>query len=756
MNPRPPLRALIAVVLCTAMSTTLAAVAAPSTYSPPPQPSSAAVQRRLARPAVRPGELIVKAAPGRARALARVLGRGNARAAQALGGGVSLVSVAPGTERAAAAALSSDPAVAYAEPNYLRAPSSHVTSEVGWGVRSSRAPFLWLRSPSVTGSGIRVAVLDSGVDHTQAELAGRIASGYDAYGGSGRDDCGHGTAVAGVIAAAHDGSDIVGVAPGATIVPVKVLQFDKYYGCAGDDAAIIRGIRWAAGPGNADIINLSLGAPYRSRALGDAIVFAASRGVLVVAASGNSGDRTVNYPAGYPQVMSVGGMRRAAGEVRWWPQSSFGAVDIVAAAQGVPVLRARGVDETMVGRSCPGDPTRWCSDGTSFAAPHVAGVAALLYQQHAELRGLPATARLRRLRQWLLATAPRVTGTSAGMDLRAGHGRPDAVAAAKASVDRAATLLTWQAPGRVLAPTSAMRSAPWRLRLELVATRGTGTALVGRPVRFTHSPGGSVSRSSATTNAAGRAEVLYSSRSGAGLTRLTAAMDGRTLAVDSFVLDRDDNVPGVMPPARVLRRSLNLAVDFDDVFRLHLYAGETMRAEVTDVDQRRERVILYLHPGSTADVTNPFRPPMTEDGRFNGLPQRLKVTVSTDGVRYLDAFGFGTYRLRWWIYSPGRMYQVSASPSAITPNNDGRADTTRISWRQARAGLVTLLIRNDDGLVVRRVALGRLAGGAHAYRWGGRNQQGNVVRAGRYVARLEWSNGAGRVSADATVVTVRR
>ena len=399
MNVRPPLRMLIATMLCAAMSTTLAAADATTPPTPVPQDRAAAAHRRPAPVGLREGELIVKTVPGRAAALQRVVGRVNGRAAAALGGGVSVVSVAPGEELAAAAALSSDPAVAYAEPNYVRTATSHVAAEVGWGVRFSRAAALWGRTPSITGAGIRVAVLDSGVDHTQSELRGRMAAGYDTYGASGRDDCGHGTAVAGVIAASHDGSDVVGVAPAATIVPVKVLKFDRYFGCAGDDAAIVRGIRWAAGPGRADVVNLSLGAPHRSRALGDAIGYAASRGVLVVAASGNSGDRTVNYPAAYPQVLSVGGIRRAAGSVRWWPQSSFGAVDLVAPAQGVPVLRARGIDETMIGRACPGDPSRWCADGTSFAAPHVAGVAALLHHQHPELRNLSAGVRLRRLRQ---------------------------------------------------------------------------------------------------------------------------------------------------------------------------------------------------------------------------------------------------------------------------------------------------------------------------------------------------------------------
>ena len=763
MNSRPRVRLSVALVLMTGVATL-----GPSAIASPPARVSTQEVAAVAQappvvagapPAVRPGEVIVKAAAGGRGALRAALAQAGASGSRALGRGVSVVTVPPGREQEAAARLSRDPAVAYAEPNYVRFASSHVDAEMGWGVRRVRASAVWRRSPAVTGGGVRVAVLDSGVDHTQPELTGRVADGYDAYGRGGRDDCGHGTAVAGVVAASHDGLDVVGVAPTATIVPVKVLAFDRFFGlCGGDDAAIIEGLRWAADParGAADVINLSFGGPQTSRALRDAIVYAARQGVLVVAAAGNTGDRTVSYPAAYPQVISVGGVRRAGSAMRWWPASSFGAVDVVAAAQNVPVLRARGVDATLIGRACPGDASRWCANGTSFAAPHVAGVAALLHDQHPRLADVPAGARLRRLRQWILGTAPRVIGTSPGMDLRAGHGRVDAAAAAAASTDAAAMLLTWQTAGRILAPTRLMAATPWRLRMQLVLTRGTGQGIAGRAVRFTPSEGGTASRRTATTTSSGRAEVLFSSTRGGRLARLTATVAGRSLAADGYVLHRDDNVPGVALPASPFRRRLRVIDDVDDVFRVPLVAGETLRARVTAVDQPREQVVLYLHRPATADVTNPYRPPLREDGAFDGLPQRLKVTVTRDGVYYLDAFGYGTYRLAWAINVPGRVTAVTASPTTITTNGDGRDESTRVSWRLHRAGSVALVVRNGAGDMVRRMSLGQLPRGAHAHRWGGRNQSGRYVPSGRYAVRIVWSDGRGRRSADAATVTVRR
>ena len=718
-------------------------------------PAVAASARR-GPPAFRPGELIVRAAR-KGRGLDRALARTGGRVELHLGGGASLVTVPAGLERSVAARLSADPEVAYAEPNFFLTASSHSADEMPWGVRRTGAAAVWNGPHAATGDGARVAVVDSGVDAAHPQLP-TVTAGYDAYEGDGRDDCGHGTAVAGVVAAAHDGEQIVGVAPAATIVPVKVLRFDEFYGvCGGDNASIIRGIRWAANPagGNADIINMSFGGPAKSDALRDAVEYAAGQGALLVAASGNTGDRSVSYPAAYPQVISVGGIERADGGVRWWPYSTFGSVDVAAPARGVSVLAATNLRRNPVLRRCGNDAYVRCSDGTSFAAPHVAGVAALLYEQHEELAGASPGARVRRLRQWVLATAPRVDGATAGVDLKTGHGYADAAQASDASEEPGRTLLTWQAGARVLAPTSRMPT-PATLSMRIVATTGTGLPLQGRRVSFTPAARGSVSPTSATTDSSGYAPVTFRSTAGGQRTRLTAAMAGRTLAIDTYVLQYDDNVPGITPPAPPFRGRLNVVTDVDDVFRFNLGAGETLRVDATEVDDRREMVALYLHRGETRDVADPYRAPLREDSGFGEDPLRLARTVKEDGVRFLDVYGYGSYRLRWWIAVPGRVHSLSATPTALTPDGDGNGDTTRLRWALQRHGTVTLQVRNASGNVVRRVNFGEESSGWGSYRWNGRNNSGNLVGAGTYRITVEWRNDRSRRSSDTAKVTVER
>ena len=735
--------------------------------SSPPEPRQPVTQVAAAsdvgpsrRPLARPGELIVSsAARGAGRGLQRAVARVDGSAPLALGGGLALVRVPPGHERAAAARLEADPAVAYAEPNYIRTAQSHDGSEITWGVGSTGAPELWERPTPVTGAGVRVAVLDSGVQATHPQLRGRVARRFDAFNGNGNDDCGHGTAVAGVVAATHDGSSSVGVAPDATIVPVRVLRFDEFYGlCGGDDAAIIRGIRWAADPhnGNADIINMSLSGPQRSRALRDAVAYAASQGVLVVAASGNTGDRTVNYPAAYPGVVSVGGIERSGGDLKLWRPTSFGSVDIAAPAKRIRVLLADAIrDEPWrVGRACPGG-AGWCADGTSFAAPHVAGVAALLHAQHPELQTMSPRARVRRLRQWLLATAPRVPGRPGGVDVKTGHGRVGALEAADASTDPSRLLLAWDAGRRVFAPTRRMVTTPARLTMKAVATTGTGEPVQGQEVVFTPPAGAGVSTTRTPTNSAGVAATTVRSAQGSRVARYRVTLGDRTLAIDTYVLDHDDNTPGVRAPATSFRDSLNLALDIDDVYRFRLRKSETLRANVSGVRRGREQVLLYLHRGSTRDVTNPYRAPLEEDPGF-ASPHRLSRTVSTDGVRYLDAFGFGTYRLRWRILSPAAIRSLTASPATFSPDGDGQRDRTTLSWRVARRGSVVLRIVNGAGAVVRRVDYGSVARGGQRFSWSGRNNRGRAVGGGVYRASLRWSDGRGRMTTEATAVTLRR
>ncbi|GIW12168.1 MAG: hypothetical protein KatS3mg061_3225 [Dehalococcoidia bacterium] len=234
-----------------------------------------------------------------------------------------------------------------------------------YGLSRIRAPEGWGYS---TGSeSIIIAIVDTGVDLSHPDLASKILPGYDFVNAdlTPQDDHGHGTHVAGIAAAiTNNGLGIAGVSWGARVLPVKVLDA-RGSGYTSDVAA---GIVWAADRG-ARVINLSLGGPA-STTLQEAVNYAVGKGALVVAAAGNSGNSTPNYPGAYPAAISVAATdstnRRAS-------FSNFGPfVDL--AAPGVSIY------STVPTGSCDlCHPSGYRAlSGTSMATPMVAGVLAIL------------------------------------------------------------------------------------------------------------------------------------------------------------------------------------------------------------------------------------------------------------------------------------------------------------------------------------------------------------------------------------------
>jgi type VII secretion-associated serine protease mycosin len=227
-----------------------------------------------------------------------------------------------------------------------------------------------------TGAGVRVAVIDSGVDVRNPQLEGQVAAGRDLLHGApdGRRDCvGHGTAVAGIIAGLPDGAGgVQGLAPGATIIPVRVSEDTDGTGrqqaprSRSSADAFAAAITWAAGPANADVINISLVMPQPDPAVRDAVAAAIRSGVVVVAAAGNGGaDAGVAYPAGFPGVVGVAAVA-ADGELADYSQPGPH-VDIAAFGDQVTALSpVRGYRPVQ---------------GTSFAAPFVSATAALLRER---------------------------------------------------------------------------------------------------------------------------------------------------------------------------------------------------------------------------------------------------------------------------------------------------------------------------------------------------------------------------------------
>ncbi len=217
------------------------------------------------------------------------------------------------------------------------------------------------------GSGVEIAVLDTGVDSGHPEFSDHITPGATALngsasvspGGGGYDPNGHGTHVAGIAAASADnGVGIAGVAPRATIIPVRVLDA---YG-SGWNSDVAAGITWAVDAG-ADVINLSLGAPSESQAVANAITYATANGVVVVAAAGNGGiNGASNYPAADNRTLAVGSIDQTRHISSFSTRGTY--VDL--AAPGSLILS-----------TAPGDSYATMS-GTSMATPFVAGVVALV------------------------------------------------------------------------------------------------------------------------------------------------------------------------------------------------------------------------------------------------------------------------------------------------------------------------------------------------------------------------------------------
>ncbi len=225
---------------------------------------------------------------------------------------------------------------------------------MSWGTAKMRAPQAWA---AARGAGARVAVLDTGVDCAHPDLAGACLPGHNSLDPRlpPSDGQGHGTHVAAIIAGRLNWSGAVGVAPEASLIPVKVLNSSG----SGKVSEIIDGIEWAVANG-ADIINMSLGAKKFYEAQAKAVKAARDAGVTVICAAGNDGGGVV-YPAAYEGALAVAaidfGNQLAPFSCRG-PEIDF-------AAPGVKIYSA-----------FPGGSFRLLS-GTSQAAPHVSGAAAL-------------------------------------------------------------------------------------------------------------------------------------------------------------------------------------------------------------------------------------------------------------------------------------------------------------------------------------------------------------------------------------------
>ncbi len=283
--------------------------------------------------------------------------------------------------------LAQDPSVEFAEPNYI----AGIVGQPGyipapfdpddqyfrfqWHMQSIQMPVAW---DMATGEGVIVAVVDTGIDFNAPDLATtKRLAGYDFVNNDNdpTDDQSHGTHVAGTIAqSTNNGVGVAGVAYDAQLLPVKVLGSNGN----GSYENIIKGITYAVNQG-AKVINMSLAGRQGSQGLLEAVQFAHSRGVVVVAAAGNS-NGSVEYPAAYDDfVIAVGATRFDNTRARY---SNHGPqIDLVAPGGDVDIDQngdtyADGILQQTF--KSPGNYTYLFFEGTSMASPHVAGLSALI------------------------------------------------------------------------------------------------------------------------------------------------------------------------------------------------------------------------------------------------------------------------------------------------------------------------------------------------------------------------------------------
>jgi len=258
--------------------------------------------------------------------------------------------------------LKKNPNVKYVECDYI---FNATAQQLPWGVDRIGAPIVHGYD---RGSGIKVAILDTGIDYDHPDLHDNYMSGIDYVNDDDdpMDDQGHGTHCAGIVAAMDNEIGVIGVAPEASLYGVKVLDNEGH----GHNSDIIAGIEWSVN-NDMQVISMSFGGRQSTSALQEACDAASNRGVVLVAAAGNRGSNwmpsgsnwdIVDYPAKYESVIAVAATD-SMDERPYW--SSMGA-SVELAAPGVNI------------NSTYWDDTYTTKQGTSMACPHVSGTAALI------------------------------------------------------------------------------------------------------------------------------------------------------------------------------------------------------------------------------------------------------------------------------------------------------------------------------------------------------------------------------------------
>lgn len=293
----------------------------------------------------------------------------------------------------------------------------------GYQIIDYNLPEVWAETQ---GEGVKIAVLDTGCQVTHPDLVGSFIEGSTHH--RDEDGHGHGTHCCGIISGNNNDLGIVGVAPKATLIPIKVLGDNG----SGSFSGIVNGINEAIEQG-ADIISMSLGAAYNYGPLQDVIRKAYDLGIPCVAAAGNSGDVGVlDYPGNYPETISVGALDR--NRLRAGFSQTGKNLDFM--APGVSIL------------SCVPSSRYQYMSGTSMATPWLAGVLALIIAKHRMHGGGTPVDTVEQMREHLKRIA--VDLEEEGKDDRTGWGLIDvekAIETIKGTVKIIVSQVQFDAPG---------------------------------------------------------------------------------------------------------------------------------------------------------------------------------------------------------------------------------------------------------------------------------------------------------------------
>lgn len=230
------------------------------------------------------------------------------------------------------------------------------TQQTGWSINAFNIPDVWLHTQ---GESVKIAILDSGCDLDHPDLKDNLLPGINFINLNKppEDDNGHGTHVTGIVVASNNEIGMIGVAPKAKVIPVKVLDSKG----SGDLEHIVKGIRWAVDNG-ADIISMSLGCPFPIQNVRKAIQYADKKGIPVFCAAGNAGKtKELFYPSNYPETIAIGSIDENLS------RSSFSNT-----GENLDFMAPGGKIFSTI-------PDNWYGymSGTSMACPFVVGLSAL-------------------------------------------------------------------------------------------------------------------------------------------------------------------------------------------------------------------------------------------------------------------------------------------------------------------------------------------------------------------------------------------